>query len=137
MLQPSFHFPKSPGARSEFPPARGRRPRRFPQASPSSWRDDYGSSAGADEVSSLPLREIHRLVGGLQQFLRRRALLLIRSDAEARRDPLLRQQRLFGYPSPQFFRQLVGLISSGLGHQDHELVATVARHHVAAPAVMV
>ena len=82
------------------------------------------------------LREVHRGVRHLNQFLRRRAVDGEAGDAKAGGDVLVAQQRIGGDPAAQLAGELPRLLDGGFRHQDHEFVAAVAGHHVRAAAIL-
>ena len=49
---------------------------------------------------------------------------------------LSRKQRIGRNPAAELAGELAGLLDTGFRHEDHELVAAVARHHVGAAAVL-
>src|SRR5713101_4402971 len=91
---------------------------------------------GGNGVAALVLREIHRSVGYLNEFLRRRAMERITGDAEAGGDAFLAKQRVRGNPRAQLGGKLAGVFDVGLGHQDDELVASIAGNGVGTPAIL-
>ena len=49
---------------------------------------------------------------------------------------LSRRSRIGGDPGAQLARQLPGLLDACFRHEDHEFIATIARHHVGTPAIL-
>ena len=90
---------------------------------------------GGDGVAALMLREIHRGVGDLNQFLRRRAVQRIAGDTEAGGDILLAQQGYRRKPSRAACWPVGGLLHGGFRHEDDEFVAAVAGNDVGAAAI--
>src|SRR5262249_43095708 len=88
-----------------------------------------------DRVSTLMLREVHRSVCDLDQFLRRGAVQRITGDAEARGNILLAKQRVGGNPAAQLRSKLASLLHRSFRHENHEFIAAVTRYDVRPAAI--
>src|SRR5207247_9135647 len=91
---------------------------------------------GGYGVPALMLREVHRGVGNLDEFLRDRAVQGEAGDAEAGGDVLFPEEGIGGDPTAKLHGELAGVLHVGLGHENDELVAAVASDDIGAAAVL-
>ena len=92
---------------------------------------------GADDhVAALVLGQVHAGVGNLNQLGGGGGVLGESGEADGGGDLALTQQRVVSDPLAELVGQAVGLVGVGFRHQDDELVAAVAGHHVGAAHVL-
>src|ERR1019366_5519149 len=89
-----------------------------------------------NRIPALVLRKVHRGIGHLYEFLRRRAMNRKGGDTEAGSDVLVSQQGIGGEPAAKCIRELPGLLDCRLWHEDYEFLATIARDHIRAAAIL-